>query len=157
AEDVYTCNMPTRRRPPPSPSAAGIPGLPCACANLRRAARTVTRLYDRELADTGIELTRFSLLMALSRAGEVTQGGLGRILSLDSTALTRTLRPLLREGLAQSRPGQDQRERLFSLTAAGAEKLAVGLSGWRRAQSKLHKRLGKKRFNDLLRVLAELG
>jgi hypothetical protein len=40
---------------------------PCACANLRRAARAVTRLYNRELLSEGIEITQFTLMIAAVR------------------------------------------------------------------------------------------
>jgi DNA-binding MarR family transcriptional regulator len=69
----------------------GAPVLPCACANLRRAARAVTRMYNRELQPSGLELTQVTLLMALDRTGEITQGNLGKLLALDSTSLTRML------------------------------------------------------------------
>ena len=39
--------------------------LPCACQNLRRATRAVTRIYDRELRKAGIEVIQFGLLTAL--------------------------------------------------------------------------------------------
>ncbi|HZD40950.1 MAG TPA: hypothetical protein VE131_09530 [Terriglobales bacterium] len=42
-----------------------LPVLPCACANLRRAARAVTRLYDQELRGTGLNVTQLTLLQAL--------------------------------------------------------------------------------------------
>jgi DNA-binding MarR family transcriptional regulator len=39
----------------------------------------------------GLRATQFTLLQALSQAGEVSQGTLGGILAIDSTTLTRTL------------------------------------------------------------------
>src|SRR5204863_295841 len=47
--------------------------LPCACQNLRRLTRIVTRIYDRELRKAGIEITQFGLLTALAIAGEANQ------------------------------------------------------------------------------------
>lgn len=130
--------------------------LPCACANLRRAARLVTRLYDEELEGTGLELSQFTLLMALSRAGEITQGRLGAVLSLDSTTLTRTLKPLIKDGLLQTRPGLDRRERLVGLTKAGKKKFTSSLPNWERAQKRLQQKLSFKKYNDLMRLLGEL-
>src|SRR5260370_19239130 len=74
------------------------PVLPCACANLRRAARAGSRLYNRELRETGLEITQFTILMTLEISGEITQGELGRLLSLDSTTLSRILTPLVTDG-----------------------------------------------------------
>ena len=84
--------------------------LPCACADLRRASRAVTRLYDDELCFTGLTITRFTLLQVLFRVGGVTQGGLGQILVLDTTTLTRTLQALEVKGWVRWRSGMDRRE-----------------------------------------------
>src|SRR5580700_11770970 len=87
--NVYTCIMETRMI---KKMQGMLPVLPCACANLRRTARAVTRLYNKELRPTGLELTQFTLLMALNITGETTQGDLGKLLALDTTSLTRMLR-----------------------------------------------------------------
>ena len=81
--------------------------LPCACANLRRAARAVTQLYDEELRGSGLKSTQFTLMQVLSEVAGTTQGGLGDFLALDSTTLTRTLRPLIRRGWVRGKPGRD--------------------------------------------------
>ena len=62
------------------------------------AARAVTQLYNQELRPTGLELTQFTLVMALNATGEVTQGKLGQRLVIDSTTLTRSLAPLRAQG-----------------------------------------------------------
>src|ERR1700721_3553611 len=70
-----------------------LPLLPCTCSNLRRATRVVTRLYNRALQSEGIEITQFTLLMALDQVGEISQGELGEILGLDSTSQRKMLNP----------------------------------------------------------------
>ena len=54
-----------------------IPTLPCMCANLRRASRVLTQLYEDALRPLGLRATQFTVLQALSLAGEVTQGASG--------------------------------------------------------------------------------
>ena len=117
--------------------------LPCACANLRRATRAVTHLYDQELRETGLRVTQFTLLQALERIQPVAQGQLGEILALDTTTLSRTLRPLEESGWIRSQPGNDQRERIWSLTAGGRKKLAASKRHWSRAQDRLAAQLGR--------------
>lgn len=117
--------------------------LPCACTSMRRATRAVTRLYDRELRETGLRSTQFTLLQALEIAGELTQGDLASLLSLDSTTLTRSLRPLLDAGWVKSEPGEDRRERHFRLTASGLRKYQDGAPAWRRAQNHLKRAVGR--------------
>ncbi len=126
-----------------------LPTLPCACANLRRAARAVTQLYDRELRSTGLGVTQFTLLQALSRTGELSQGRLGEGLSIDSTTLTRTLANLRREGWIAVKTGADRRERLVSLTASGRRQLKQSLPHWERAQERLRKILGEERWEEV--------
>src|ERR1051325_10331490 len=94
--------------------------LPCACAGLRRAARAVTRLYDEALRPSGLRVTQFSLMQVLGRArGTLTQGTLGDLLALDSTTLSRTLRPLERRGWIRTVPGPDRRGRRPGPTQPG--------------------------------------
>ncbi len=123
--------------------------LPCACANLRRAARTVTRLYNQALRPERIEVTQFTLLMALDLTGETSQGALGELLALDSTTLTRTLTLLKKTRWIRIRAGLDRRQRLLSLTARGQEKLRHAMPRWARAQRELQEAMGHEAFGQL--------
>ena len=127
--------------------------LPCACANLRRSSRAVTQLYDQELRGSRLRVTQFTLLQALELTGKLNQGRLGELLFLDSTTLTRTLRPLLGRGWVRSLPGEDRRERHFQLTPAGRRQLAYARPGWERAQQRLQKALGATDWQVLQTVL----
>ena len=123
--------------------------LPCACANLRRAARAVTQLYDRELRGTGLGVTQFTLLQALARVGELSQGRLGSGLSIDSTTLTRTLANLRKAGWINIRTGADRRVRLVSVTASGRRQLERSSPSWERAQERLRRMLGDPHWGEL--------
>ena len=133
-----------------------LSALPCACANLRRAARAVTRLYNRELLSDGIEITQFTLMMALKQVGEISQGELGEILALDSTSLTRMLKLLKGHGWVQAKEGDDRRFRLFRLTKAGREKFQQCVPRWKHAQGQLRAALGEKTMGELGAALAEI-
>ena len=137
----------------PTPGQTPLVALPCACATLRRASRAVTQLYDQELRRSGLRVTQFTLLQALELAGSLTQGRLGELLSLDSTTLSRTLRPLLGKGWVRSLPGEDRRERHFQLTPAGRRQLQYARPGWERAQQRLQKALGVRDWQGLQTVL----
>jgi DNA-binding MarR family transcriptional regulator len=139
------------KRPTPSPTRPVA--LPCACATLRRASRSVTQLYDQELRGSGLRLTQFTLLQALELAGNLTQGRLGELLFLDSTTLTRTLRPLVGRGWVRGLPGEDRRERHFQLTPAGRRQLQHARPGWERAQQRLQKALGATDWQGMQTVL----
>lgn len=125
------------------PKPESIPPLPCVGSSLRRAARAATRLYERELRGSGLRSTQFTLLQALDIAGEITQGQLGSVLSIDSTTLTRSLQALIDEGWVKETRGDDRRERYLALTPSGRRKLEDTLPAWRRAQNRLKKALGR--------------
>ncbi|MBZ5564919.1 MAG: MarR family winged helix-turn-helix transcriptional regulator [Acidobacteriia bacterium] len=136
---------------------ACLVGLPCACANLRRAARAVTQLYDEGLRGSGLRTTQFTLLQVLAITRRITQGRLGDLLSLDSTTLTRTLRPLVGKGWVRSAAGKDRRERLYQLTPAGRRELERARPAWARAQERLRKVLGDTSFERLQSALLEVA
>src|SRR6059036_49804 len=138
-------------------SADRLPTLDCACASLRRAARAVTRAYESDLRDSKLRATQFTLLQALERMATSPQSALGELLALDSTTLSRTLRPLARAGWIREGKGTDQREVRWSLTPAGRRRLARALPAWERAQSRLRSRLGAKHWNLLVDDLAAVG
>ena len=149
---IHTSYMPEV----PKHSRLTLPALPCACANLRRAARAVTRLYNRELLSDSIEITQFTLMMTLNHVGEVPQGELGEILALDSTSLTRMLKLLEDHGWVQVKEGDDRRFRLIRLTKAGREKFQQCLPHWKHAEKQLRAALGERKMGELGTVLADV-
>lgn len=137
-------------------TAQSVPALPCACANLRRAARAVTRLYNQALRPSGIEITQFTLLMALNLTGEASQGEVSDLLALDSTTLTRTLSLLKRRRWIRVRKGDDRRQRLLSLTPAGQVKLQESMPYWSQAQVGLQTALDRDDFGRVGGLLAAI-
>ena len=133
-----------------------LPILPCMCASFRRASRALTQLYDEALRPVGLRATQFTILQALSLAGEVSQGGLAQILAMDSTTLTRTLRIMGREGWIRERRGEDRRERLLRLAKAGRHQFKRALPSWEKAQAQLGRQLGDKRWHALMKLTNEV-
>ena len=129
---------------------------PCLCNALRQATRAVSRLYDEELRSVGLRTTQYSLLQRLRRTGEVRQRDLGGLTSLDETTLTRNLRPLLKRGWIAVRAGDDRREKLFKITAAGAAKLEEARPAWERGQERMRSLLPKEVWSSLMNLLPEL-
>lgn len=131
--------------------------LPCACANLRRASRAVSQLYDEQVRGAGLNIAQFTLLQVLFQVGTLTQGGLGQILVLDSTTLTRTLQTLERKGWIRRRPGKDRRERQIALTSAGRSRFLRAVPAWNRAQELLRAQVGRRRWNELMAELTRIA
>ncbi|EHJ46182.1 transcriptional regulator, MarR family [Solidesulfovibrio carbinoliphilus subsp. oakridgensis] len=130
---------------------------PCHCAKLRRATRAVTRLYDERLAPSGLAVTQYSLLRALSRLEPATAGDLGAAMGLDRTTLVRNLKVLSDRDLVAASPDPaDGRVRHLRLTEAGRLALAKAEPLWRTAQAELEDRLGRPGLDGLAAVLAGL-
>src|SRR5260370_28931990 len=132
-QDVYTSTM--RAKAFEDEPAAALFDVPCACQNLRRATRVVTRIYDQELRRTGLEITQFGLLTALAKMGEANQKRLSAGFAMDSTTLTRTLGLLRKQGWIRARRGKDRRERPFNPYPAGQRQIALDPPPQRRAET----------------------
>jgi len=126
------------------------PKLPCMCGSFRRTSRALTQLYENALRPLGLRATQFTILQALSLAGEVTQSQLGKILAMDSTTLTRTLQIMDREGWIAERRGEDRRERRLRLAKAGETQFNRALPAWEKVQSRLRHQLGEQSWKNLL-------
>jgi DNA-binding MarR family transcriptional regulator len=129
----------------------------CFCNALRRASRAVSRLYDEEFRSVGLRTTQYSLLRVVARIGQIRQGDLSGLVSLDETTLTRNLRPLVDAGWIAVRSGDDRREKLVTITAAGTAKLAKARPAWKRAQARMHALLPEATRRDLMAALMEVA
>ena len=129
-----------------------IPLLPCMCGSFRRTSRALTQLYESALRPVGLRATQFTILQALSLAGEVTQTQLGEMLAMDSTTLTRTLQIMSREGWIAERRGEDRRERRLRLAKAGEKQFNRALPVWEKVQSRLRHQVGEQAWKNLLQL-----
>lgn len=126
----------------------------CACATIRRTDRVLTQFYDEILAPSGLYVTQFTLLAALTEAAPVTINRLAEILVMDRTTLTRNLEVLAKQHLVRIEEGQDRRTRLVLLTQEGEEALRRAWPLWQEAQARIERTLGRERFEDLLTELS---
>jgi DNA-binding MarR family transcriptional regulator len=106
----------------------------CNNLALRQAARQVSQLYDRYMAEVGLRGTQYSLLSKLNRIGPMPIGKLADVMVMDRTALSRAIGPLERHGLVTVGEGPNKRTRRVALTAAGEAKFRAAQVQWRKAQ-----------------------
>lgn len=130
--------------------------LPCACQNLRRLTRLVTRIYDEELRKAGIEITQFGLLTALSVVGAINQKTLSAGFAMDSTTLTRTLGLLRKRHWIEAKQGEDRRERVFRLTEAGRKQIAAAQPYWKQAEGRLRNTIGAAAWKQMQSFIPQL-
>jgi DNA-binding MarR family transcriptional regulator len=131
--------------------------LPCACANLRKAARVATQFYDRLLRPSHIRLAQFTLLQALHCAPGISQKQLGELLGADSTTLTRTLASLRRKQWLRSERGADRRALRLYLTTAGLGEYKRVLPYWQSAQRRLRHALGEENWSEVMNAAVRMA
>ncbi|SRR5258708_650739 len=128
----------------------------CACATIRGTDRVLTQFYDEILAPSGLYITQFTSLAALTEAAPVTINRLAEILVIDRTTLTRNLEVLVKQHLVRIEEGEDRRTRLVYLTQEGEQALSRAWPLWQEAQARIEHALGRERFEGLLIDLSAL-
>src|SRR5436305_6837724 len=128
----------------------------CACATIRRTDRVLTQFYDEILAPSGLYVTQFTLLAALTEAAPATINRLAKILVMDRTTLTRNLEVLAKQRLVRIDEGEDRRTRLVHLTQEGEQALRRAWPLWQEAQARIEHALGQERLEGLLTDLREV-
>jgi DNA-binding MarR family transcriptional regulator len=128
----------------------------CSVANLRKASRAVTQLFDEAFRPLDLHSTQFTLLVALAVAGAAPITPLARELAMDRTTLARNLHPLERQALVEVTRGEDQRTRIVRLTRKGRAAVAQAIPLWEQAQKVVVEQLGQERWSLLLGDLSSL-
>jgi DNA-binding MarR family transcriptional regulator len=130
---------------------------PCVCAQVRRISRKLSSFYDTVLSPEGLTITQYSLLANITRAGQLSHTTLAEKVGMDRTTLTRNLRPLTKAKWVAAATGEDRRQHLLQLTAAGKRKLVRSLPFWEKAQRQFLDQLGSESLQQLRAVLVSAG
>jgi DNA-binding MarR family transcriptional regulator len=108
----------------------------CASLNFRRTSRMVTRMYDIAMQESGIRSTQFAILVGIAKLQPVAMGTLAKVLMLDSSTLTRSLRLLEKQGMIEVSKRAAMRQRFLTLTHSGEKALQRSLPLWRGAHAR---------------------
>lgn len=132
--------------------------IPCVAGTLRRASRSIARVYDKHLAPVGLTTTQLSLLRAIGdRTEPVALATLAEEQVFERTSLYRALDPLTRAGLVAIRPGsRGKRAKCAGLTAKGQRTLEQAMPLWRAAQEEFVARFGRSDWGRLSAELIEV-
>lgn len=128
----------------------------CVCHNLRKASRTITRLYDEFLKPSGIQATQLTILLGTKILQPVPLKRLSKASMMDRTTLSRNLKPLEKNRLIRVELGQDRRERIVTLTDTGEKVLVKAYPLWEHAQNKIISGLNQKGLDALLTSLSDV-
>src|SRR5215831_11741581 len=130
---------------------------PCAAGTLRRASRSLARLYDTHLGKAGLTTTQFSILRTVQRRGGRTPlAELAADLVFERTSLYRALAPVRRAGLVAICDGADRRARYVALTPKGERRVAAAMPHWIEAQRAVLDRFGVGAWHALASQLRDL-
>jgi DNA-binding MarR family transcriptional regulator len=135
---------------------ASAPATKCACVRARRAARSLTGLYDRALSPARLKITQFSALRTIQRLQPVNISRLADEMALERSALGRNLSLLRRRGLVRFSDAADMREWAIELAPKGDALLEKALPLWQAAQAKVERVLGKDGVATLFALLHEV-
>jgi DNA-binding MarR family transcriptional regulator len=112
-----------------------------ALAQVRRANRSISRLYNLVLSSRGLTATQYVLLQSIAATREISQLQLSEKLSAASTTLSRRLSCLRKKGLVDLHLGA-RGSRIYTLTPAGRALLNSTSLQWESAQHRLRAALG---------------
>ena len=131
--------------------------FPCHCTTLRYAAQTLTEVYDRVLAPSGLKVTQYVLLESiLQDEAEQSITDLAQQLGSDRSTIGRNLRILARDGLVSMSRGSDRREHTVHVTEQGREAVSLAHPLWQKAQTAVADTLGQDQLNMLKTLLSQL-
>ncbi len=119
----------------------------CYCLAARRAARAITRLYEKKLRPHGLRATQFSILAALALKGPTPVSELAELLGLERTTLTRSAAVLQRNGWIVADRSEDARKHPLRLTPAGRERLEGAFPTWKEVQELVGQKLADGQWN----------
>jgi DNA-binding MarR family transcriptional regulator len=122
-----------------------------ALAQVRRANRSISRLYNLVLSSCGLTATQYVLLQSIAATREISQLQLSERLSVASATLSRRLSGLKKKGLVDLRLGAHG-SRIYALTPAGHALLASTSCQWQSAQYRLRSALGEKDWQVFISI-----
>jgi DNA-binding MarR family transcriptional regulator len=126
-----------------------------ACFNfaMRKSTRVITHFYEERLSQVGLKVGQFSVLRAVHFLKQTTSKELQRGLILDQTTLSRSFKPLIRDGLLLvSTDEKDKRSKLIQLSKKGLKLYQRALPIWKQAQDQLEEKLGGKDVKQIVKL-----
>ena len=122
----------------------------CLSGCVRMLSRAVTGIYDEELRDVGIRSGQLHILGHLASRGRMTPAEVERMLLMERSTVSRTVRRMCDRGWIETEPSEDARSHYLVVTDAGAVMLKEARPAWERAQAKARAVLGTDGFDALL-------
>jgi DNA-binding MarR family transcriptional regulator len=114
----------------------------CIAVRLRLLNRVVTNLYDDALRPLGLKVSQLNILVVAARLGLARPARVCEILQLDTSTLSRNVKPLQAHGWLEVVPDEDARAQPFRLTPKGRRLIEKAVPAWEEAQRRAAELLG---------------
>jgi DNA-binding MarR family transcriptional regulator len=114
----------------------------CIAVRLRLLNRVVTNYYDDALRPLGLKVSQLNILIVTARLGLARPAQVCEILQLDTSTLSRNVKPLQAHGWLEVVPDEDARTQPFRLTPQGRQLIEKALPAWEEAQRQASELLG---------------
>jgi DNA-binding MarR family transcriptional regulator len=129
----------------------------CVAVRLRLLNRVVTSFYDEALRPLGLKVSQLNILIVTARLGLARPAQVCEILQLDTSTLSRNVKPLQAHGWLEVVPEDDARAQPFQLTAQGKRLIEKAVPAWQEAQRQATELIGDEGIALLDRVAKKVG
>lgn len=120
----------------------------CVALHVRMTARAVTRAYDEAMRPSGLKITQFVLLAALSTGQWRSVTELAERFALERSSLTRNLQLLAAQDLIEPVECKG-RASVYAVTDKGRAAIEAAIPFWHAAQERIEGGLGEQRWLDM--------
>src|SRR2546421_4814476 len=129
----------------------------CIAVRLRLLNRVVTNFYDNALRPLGLKVSQLNILIVAARLGLARPAQVCEILQLDTSTLSRNVKPLQAHGWLEVVPNEDARTQPFRLTPQGKRLIEKAVPAWEEAQRQATELLGDEGITLLERATKRVG
>ena len=129
----------------------------CIAVRLRLLNRVVTNLYDDALRPLGLKVSQLNILIVTAKLGVAQPAQVCEYLQLDTSTLSRNVKPLQAHGWLEVVPDEDARAQPFRLTPQGRRLVEKAVPAWEEAQRQATELLGDEGIALLDRAARKLG
>jgi DNA-binding MarR family transcriptional regulator len=129
----------------------------CIGVRLRLLNRVITGFYDEALRPLGVRISQLNILIVTAKLGLARPAQVCEILQLDSSTLSRNVKPLQSHGWLEVVHGEDGREQPFRLTAKGIRLIEKAVPAWEEAQRQASELLGDEGIAMLNKATKKLA
>jgi DNA-binding MarR family transcriptional regulator len=116
----------------------------CIAVRLRLLNRVVTNYYDDALRSLRLKVSQLNILIVTAKLGLARPAQVCEILQLDTSTLSRNVKPLQAHGWLEVVPDEDARAQPFRLTAQGKRLVEKAVPAWEEAQRRATELLGNE-------------